>query len=84
LWAVAKNNRDNTGGGEGFVYLHSEEFQDKKDLFPNCTSGMYSIKLIKIQKKVPWWVLMIVPGGKLDVYEETWTSFPYSKSVISV
>jgi hypothetical protein len=84
LWSVAKINKENTGGGEGVIYLKTEEFQDKKDLFPNCTSGYYSKKLIKVQKKVPWWVLLVVPKGKLELYEETWTSFPYSKSHISV
>jgi hypothetical protein len=81
---LAKVNKENTGGGEGVIYVKSEEFTNKKDLFPGVTEGSYSHKIYKLDSKVPWWVKKIIPKGKLELHEESWTAFPYSKSIIQV
>jgi hypothetical protein len=81
---VAKLNRDNTGGGEGVLVLKSEEFHNKTDLHEEYQSGHYSKKMYKLHSKVPWVVRKIVPKGKLELYEEAWNAYPYSKSIINV
>jgi hypothetical protein len=84
MWTVAKLNRDNTGGSEGVLLLKTEEFKDKTDLHKEFTSGHYSKKMYKLHNKVPWMVRKVVPKGKLELYEESWNAYPYSKSIINV
>jgi hypothetical protein len=84
VYSVAKVSRENTGGGEGVVVVKTEPFENKTDLYPNCTSGTYSHKIYKISQRVPWWVKKLIPKGKIELNYETWNAYPYALSIMHV
>ncbi len=77
-------SRENTGGGEGVVVVKTEPFENKTDLYPNCTSGVYTLKTYKLSNRLPWWSKKLLPKGRLDLNHETWNAYPYSKSIMNV
>lgn len=65
--------------------IMNEPFQNA--VLPNgirLESGQYTIKKYHINNKVPGFVRLLTPKGALDLKEQCWNSYPYSKTIISV
>ena len=79
LWTVAEQSKNETGGGEGVEFLKNEPFVDEK----TGKKGQYTYKKISKDSRVPAWIRMFAPEGSLDVYEESWNTFPDFKTTIT-
>jgi len=84
VYSVAETAKRETGGGDGIEMITSEPFQNAE--LPNGTilqSGQYTLKKYHINNKVPSFVRLLCPKGALDLKEECWNAFPYTKTTIS-
>lgn len=79
LWSVARQSKNETGGGEGVEFLQNEPFFEET----TGKEGQYTYKKISKDSRVPAWIRMIAPEGSLDVYERSWNCYPEYKTIIT-
>ncbi|ROT77005.1 putative phosphatidylinositol transfer protein alpha isoform isoform X3 [Penaeus vannamei] len=84
LYGVAEVSKRETGGGEGVEVVKNEPFRGHALLGGKFTEGQYTYKIYHLKKKVPAFVRLLAPEGALEVHEESWNAYPYSKTVYSV
>ncbi|XP_064620045.1 phosphatidylinositol transfer protein alpha isoform-like isoform X2 [Lineus longissimus] len=46
------------------------------------TTGQYTEKVYKVEKKVPKWVATFAPTGSLHFEEKAWNAYPYCRTII--
>ena len=82
LFSVNKASLLHTGGGEGVECLANTTYKDI-DLFGNgkITSGQYTKKIYYIRDQVPTILRGLAPHGSMEIMEESWNAFPYTKTV---
>lgn len=83
LYAVAEMSKNVTGGGEGVEVVKNEPFKDFPLLGGKYNSGQYTYKIYHLSSKVPAIIRLLAPKGSLEVHEEAWNAYPYSKTVIT-
>lgn len=83
LYGVAEVSKRETGGGEGVEVVKNEPFRGHALLGGKFTEGQYTYKIYHLKKKVPAFVRLLAPEGALEVHEESWNAYPYSKTVYS-
>ena len=83
LYSVAEASKNETGGGEGVEVIKNEPYNDHPLLNGKFTKGQYTYKIYRLESKVPSWIKMMAPTGSLEVHEESWNAYPYSKTVLS-
>lgn len=79
LWTVAEQSKRETGGGEGVEIMKNEPYTDPE----TGHTGQYTYKKISKDSRVPAFIRMIAPEGSLDVYEESWNTYPDYKTRIT-
>jgi len=84
VYSVAETAKIQTGGGDGIEIIKCEPFLNA-DLPNGATlrSGQYTLKKYHINNKVPSFVRLLTPKGALDLKEECWNAFPFTKTEIS-
>ena len=82
LFSVNKASLLHTGGGEGVECLVNTTYTDI-DLFKNAkgTNGQYTKKVYYIRDQVPSILRGLAPHGAMELLEESWNAFPYTKTV---
>ena len=71
LYAVAEASKNETGGGEGVEVLKNEPYDNVPLLNGKFTKGQYTYKIYRLASKVPGWIKMIAPTGRLGLdYKE--------------
>ncbi|XP_037778765.1 phosphatidylinositol transfer protein beta isoform-like [Penaeus monodon] len=83
LYGVAEVSKRETGGGEGVEVAKNEPFRGHSLLGGRFSDGQYTYKVYHLKKKVPTFVRLVAPEGALEVHEESWNAYPYSKTVYS-
>ncbi|CAI9105188.1 OLC1v1004055C1 [Oldenlandia corymbosa var. corymbosa] len=77
MYTVMKMQQQSTTGTEGVEVLENRPFEDDE-----FGKGQYTLKLYRLQSKVPSWLAAFAPADALVMQEEAWNSFPRCKSVI--
>ena len=67
LYAGAEASKNETGGGEGVEVLKNEPYDNVPLLNGKFTKGQYTYKIYRLASKVPGWIKMIAPTGKLEL-----------------
>ena len=83
LFSVAEASKNETGGGEGVEVIKNEPYHNHPLLNGKFSKGQYTYKIYRLESKVPSWMKMIAPTGSLEVHEESWNAYPYSRTVLS-
>jgi len=78
LFSIAEMSKEGSGkGGEGVEIRRNEPFENEMG------KGQYTEKIYHVGSSLPSFVSMILPAKMLDVYEESWNSWPMCKTQIS-
>ncbi|KAG8257664.1 hypothetical protein J6590_043942 [Homalodisca vitripennis] len=83
LYTIVDMSKYETGGGEGIEILKNEPFSDHPLLGGRYTTGQYTLKIYHVHRKIPTLIKLIVPRGSLEIHEECWNAYPYSKTVLT-
>jgi len=83
LYAIAEASKNQTGGGEGVEILKNEPFDNVPLFNGKFCKGQYTYKIYHCAGKVPGWIKMIAPTSSLELHEEAWNAYPYTKTVSS-
>ena len=68
---MAEASKNETGGGEGVEVLKNEPYDNVPLLNGKFTKGQYTYKIYRLASKVPGWIKMIAPTGRLGLdYKE--------------
>ena len=84
LYSVAEVSKNETGGGEGVEVLKNEPYTGHPLLGDQFNEGQYTYKVYHLASKVPQFIRMITPKGSLEIHEEAYNAYPYSKTVLSM
>uniref|UniRef100_A0A1B6KZI3 Phosphatidylinositol transfer protein N-terminal domain-containing protein n=1 Tax=Graphocephala atropunctata TaxID=36148 RepID=A0A1B6KZI3_9HEMI len=82
LYSIVDMSKCETGGGEGVEIVKNEPFSNYPMLNGTYTAGQYTLKIYHVQSKIPTLIRLIVPRDTLEIYEECWNAYPYSKTVL--
>lgn len=69
-----KSRLDSTGEGSGVEIIENRPYKDGPG-----GSGQYTKKIYHIGNHIPGWLKAIVPKTALQVIEEAWNAYPYTK-----
>lgn len=81
LYSKAEASKNETTAGEGVQILRNEPFENVPLLGDRFDQGQYTQKTFYIAEKVPSFVRILVPRRCLKLQEESWNSYPYTKTV---
>lgn len=82
-FAIAEMSKHETGGGEGIEILTNEHFENLPLLDGKYSAGQYTHKIYHVHSKMPTLIKLIMPKGAVQVYEESWNAYPYSKTILT-
>lgn len=82
-FTVAEMSMDETGGGEGCEILKNEPFSGHPLMAGRYSAGQYTHKIYHVSRKIPSLIKLILPRGSLQIYEESWNAYPYTKTVLT-
>ena len=74
-----KSREESEGHSSGVEILENHPYTDG----PNG-SGQYTYKIYHIGRHLPSWFRSIAPKTALEVHEESWNAYPYTKTKFSV
>ncbi|XP_073113337.1 uncharacterized protein [Elaeis guineensis] len=77
MYTIMKMEQLNTTSKEGVEILQNIPFEDEL-----LGKGQYTSKIYHLQSKIPGWLKLVAPTSALTVQEESWNSYPKSKTVI--
>jgi len=78
LYSIAELSKESSGSnGEGVEVIKNEPFEDEMG------KGQYTFKVYHVGSSLPSFFSMVLPSKALDVHEESWSAYPYCKTVIS-
>lgn len=77
LYAVAKQSRLESSGGEGVEFLDNHPYTDEK----TGKSGIYTKKLVRLGEKLPKWTSLVLPSAALVLEEQCWNEYPHLRTV---
>ena len=69
-----KSRLDSTGEGSGVEIIENRPYTNGPG-----GSGQYTKKIYHIGNHIPGWLKAIVPKSALQVIEEAWNAYPYTK-----
>uniref|UniRef100_A0A1I8AXN9 DDHD domain-containing protein n=1 Tax=Meloidogyne hapla TaxID=6305 RepID=A0A1I8AXN9_MELHA len=77
LFMIQKKSRlESSGVGSGVEIIKNEPYKDG----PNGDSGQYTLKIYHIGNRIPIWIRNILPSSALEAHEESWNSYPYTRT----
>uniref|UniRef100_A0A915N1L8 Phosphatidylinositol transfer protein n=1 Tax=Meloidogyne javanica TaxID=6303 RepID=A0A915N1L8_MELJA len=77
LFMIQKKSRlESSGVGSGVEIIKNEPYSDG----PNGDSGQYTFKIYHIGNRIPVWIRNILPSSALEAHEESWNSYPYTRT----
>ncbi|XP_065202321.1 protein retinal degeneration B isoform X2 [Planococcus citri] len=77
LYMIAKISRDETkDAGSGVQILINEPYENG----PEGTNGQYTKKIYYVREYLPGWIKSLLPKSSLNVEEEAWNAYPYTKT----
>ncbi|XKL68542.1 hypothetical protein PGB90_004033 [Kerria lacca] len=77
LYMIAKISRDETkDAGSGIQILINEPYKNG----PEGTNGQYTKKIYYVREYLPGWIKSLLPKSSLNVEEEAWNAYPYTKT----
>uniref|UniRef100_A0A915NAQ6 DDHD domain-containing protein n=1 Tax=Meloidogyne javanica TaxID=6303 RepID=A0A915NAQ6_MELJA len=77
LFMIQKKSRlESSGVGSGVEIIKNEPYIDG----PNGDSGQYTFKIYHIGNRIPVWIRNILPSSALEAHEESWNSYPYTRT----
>lgn len=80
LYMIQKKSREESEGeGSAVEIIENHPYTDG----PNG-SGQYTYKIYHIGRHLPGWVRSIAPKTALEVHEEAWNAYPYTKTIFRV
>lgn len=82
-YVIAEMSRHETGGGEGIEILTNEHFENIPLFDGRYSEGQYTRKIYHAHSKLPTLIKLIMPKGAVQVYEESWNAYPYSKTILT-
>ncbi len=74
-----KSREESEGRSSGVEIIENHPYTDG----PNG-SGQYTYKIYHIGRHLPSWFPSIAPKTALEVHEESWNAYPYTKTKFSV
>jgi len=74
-----KSREESEGEGSGVEIIENRPYTDG----PNG-SGQYTYKIFHIGRHLPSWFRSMAPKTALEVHEEAWNAYPYTKTKFSV
>lgn len=76
LYMIQKKSRlDSHGKDSGVVILCNKPYKDESGV-----AGQYTFKIYHIGSKIPVWIRSLLPSSALEVHEEAWNAYPYTKT----
>lgn len=82
-FTVAEMSMNETGGGEGCEIVKNEPFSGYPLMAGRYSAGQYTLKIYHVSRKIPSLIKLILPKGTLQIYEECWNAYPYTKTVLT-
>ena len=79
LFIQKKSREESEGRSSGVEIIENCPYTDG----PNG-SGQYTYKIYHIGRHLPSWFRSIAPKTALEVHEESWNAYPYTKTKFSV
>ncbi|KAL1451741.1 hypothetical protein WDU94_006091 [Cyamophila willieti] len=76
-----KSREESKGAGSGVEILYNEPY-DNDDEAPG-TQGQKTIKIYHVGSHLPGWIKSLLPKSALEVKEEAWNAYPFTKTVYS-
>ncbi|KAF7635329.1 DDHD domain-containing protein [Meloidogyne graminicola] len=77
LFMIQKKSRlESSGVGSGVEIIKNEPYKDG----PCVNSGQYTYKIYHIGNRIPLWIRNILPSSALEAHEESWNSYPYTRT----
>ena len=73
-----KSREESDGEGSAVEILENHPYSDED----GC--GQYTYKIYHIGRHLPNWFRNIAPKTALEVHEESWNAYPYTKTKFSV
>ncbi|KJH44552.1 phosphatidylinositol transfer protein [Dictyocaulus viviparus] len=70
-----KSRLDSHGRDSGVVILTNKPYKDGPG-----GAGQYTFKIYHIGSKIPMWIRSVLPSSALEVHEEAWNAYPYTKT----
>ncbi|XP_008792139.2 phosphatidylinositol transfer protein 1-like [Phoenix dactylifera] len=77
MYTIMKMEQLNTTSKEGVEIVQNIPFEDEL-----LGKGQYTSKIYHLQSKIPGWLKTVAPTSALTVQEESWSSYPKSKTAI--
>ena len=74
-----KSREESEGEGSAVEFLENRPYNNGPQ-----NSGQYTYKVYHIGHHIPSWFRSIVPKTALEVHEESWNAYPYTKTKFSV
>ncbi|CAD6197832.1 unnamed protein product [Caenorhabditis auriculariae] len=83
LYAVSELCRKETGGGEGAEFVTQREFTSSSLIPGQTVTGTYYHKIYRLKSKAPWILQKMLPEEAFEIHEESWSAYPYCKTVLT-
>ncbi|KAI5718845.1 hypothetical protein M8J76_001025 [Diaphorina citri] len=82
LYMIAKKSREESkGAGSGVEILYNEPYDNDEEA-PG-TKGQKTVKIYHVGSHLPGWIKSLLPKSALEVKEEAWNAYPFTKTVYS-
>uniref|UniRef100_A0A8D8SCH5 Protein retinal degeneration B n=1 Tax=Cacopsylla melanoneura TaxID=428564 RepID=A0A8D8SCH5_9HEMI len=80
LFMIAKKSREeSSGAGSGVEILYNEPYENDEEA-PG-TVGQKTVKVYHVGSHLPGWIKSLLPKSALEVKEEAWNAYPFTKTV---
>lgn len=82
-YTTIKTSLRESSNDEGVEVIKSEPFSNNEEMPEGHTSGDYTLKSYNFANRFPFFIRALAPKSVMLLNEESWNSFPYSRTIVT-